>query len=463
MDLVIKNCKIASSRGLWECGLGIDDGKIVSISKDHLLPAADRVINCNGRIILPGGIDFHVHFQDPGYTYREDWKTGTGSAAAGGTTLVVDHGNTNPPSTTPKNLMRIIKTAERKAIVDFGINGAVTSKNLNHLPKLAAKGVMAFGEIYMAESVPELERVEDGILLEAFKIIGKMGCIAGVHAENWEIVSHFTQKLKQAKRKDPLAHCESRPDIAEAEAISRALLFGRETGVRLHIFHLSTGLGTNILRQARSLGQDVSAEVLPQHLLFRQADMKKLGPYLKCNPPIRSEANRVALWEGLKTGVIEMVSSDHWPMPLSEVEAGWEDIWKAGSGIAGVETRLPLLLTYGVKKNLISMEKFVRITSENPARKLGLYPRKGSISIGADADLTIVDMKKKVKIKIDNLRTKAGYTPFENWTVVGIPWLTLVRGEIVFEEGEIVAKPGHGRYIQRDYGKKEEHGASKKI
>ncbi|MEM2890608.1 MAG: dihydroorotase, partial [Candidatus Hadarchaeum sp.] len=406
--------------------------------------------------------DFHVHFQDPGYTHREDWKTGTESAAAGGTTLVIDHGHTNPPSTTPKNLIKIIKAAERKAVVDFGVNGAVTSKNLAQLPKLAKLGVMAFGEIYMAESIPELERVEDGTLFEAFKIISNIGCIAGVHAENWEIVSCFTQKLKRAGRKDPLAHCESRPDIAEAEAISRALIFGRETGVRLHIFHLSTKLGINILSREKALGKDVSAEVLPQHLLFRQEDMKKLGPYLKCNPPIRSEVNRIALWEGLKNGTIDMVSSDHWPMPLTEVESGWYDIWEAGSGIAGVETRLPLLLTYGVKTNLISMEKFAKITSENPARRLGLYPIKGAVKVGADADLTIVDMKKKTKIKINKLHTKAGYTPFENWTVVGVPWLTLVRGEIVLEQGEIVAKLGHGKYISRDYAKNERNYLPKK-
>ncbi|MGC8816484.1 MAG: dihydroorotase [Candidatus Hadarchaeum sp.] len=409
------------------------------------------MINCNGKIVLPGGIDFHVHFQDPGYTYREDWKTGTESAAAGGTTLVVDHGNTNPPSTSPKNLREIIKAAEGKAIVDFGINGAVTSKNLDQLPKLAAEGVMAFGEIYMAESIPELERVEDGTLLDAFKIIGKTGCIAGVHAENWEIVSHFMKKLK--RRKDPLAHCEARPEIAEAEAISKALLFAREAGVRLHIFHLSTKLGLDLVVRARAHGQDVSTEALPHHLLFRKEDMKKLGPYLKCNPPIRSEENRVALWKGLKNGGIDMVSSDHWPMPLSEVEAGWKDIWKAGSGVAGVETRIPLLLTYGVRKNLISMETFVKVTSENPARRLGLYPRKGSIRVGADADLTIIDLRKRTRIKIENLHTKAGYTPFAGWEIVGVPWLTLVRGKIVMEDGEIVSKPGWGKYIRRDYRK----------
>ena len=166
---------------------------------------------------------------------------------------------------------------------------------------------MAFGEIYMAESVPELERVEDGVLLEAFKIIGNLDCIAGIHAENWGIISYLIKKLKSAGRKDPIAHCESRPDISEAEAISRALLFARETGVRLHIFHLSTRIGLNLLKKARETGQDVSAEVCPHHLLFKTEDMEKLGPYLKCNPHIRSQENRIALWDGLKNNQIDII------------------------------------------------------------------------------------------------------------------------------------------------------------
>lgn len=431
-------------------GLAVDNGKIVSIAKDVLLPTADRVIDCNSNLVLPGGIDFHVHLMDLGYAYREDWRTGTESAAAGGTTFVVGHGHTNPPSTTKENLKRIIETAERKAIVDFAVNGAVTSRNLGELSKLADEGVSTFGEIYMAESIPELEMVGDEVLLEAFKIIRSLDCLAGVHAEDWGIISHLTEKLKTADRKDPLAHPESRPDIAETEAISKVLLFARRTGVRLHIYHLSTKTGLELVEKARKSGQNVSCEACTHHLLFKVEDMKKHGPYLKCNPPIRSEENRRSLWEGLRKETIDMVSTDHWPLPISDKEVGWKNIWKAGSGMPGVETRIPLMLTYGVQKKEISMKTFLKVTSENPAKRLGLYPRKGVIAVGSDADLTVVDLKKKMKIRAEKMHTKCEFTPYEGWEVVGMPSLTLVRGKVVMEGGEIKSSPGYGTYVRRD-------------
>lgn len=449
VDLVIKNCRVALPTGLVEAGLAIDNGKIVSIARDVLLPSADEVINCKKRIVLPGGIDFHVHLMDLGYAKREDWRTGTESAAAGGTTFVVEHGHTDPPSTTRENLRKMIKEAEKKAIVDFRINGAVTSQNLMELPKLADEGVSVFGEIYMAESIPELERVSDGVLLEAFKIIRGLNCVAGVHAEDWEIIFYLTEKLKKAGRKDPLAHLESRPDIAEEVAIRKALFLARRTGVHLHIFHLSTKGGLELVEEAKAAGEDVSVEVCPHHLLFEKSDVIKYGPYLKCNPPIRSEENRRSLWEGLRRGTIDMISTDHWPLPRSEKEVGWSDIWKTEAGIPGVETRIPLLITYGVQKKLITMEVFLKTISENPARRLGLYPRKGTIAVGSDADLTVVDLKEKTKIKAEKMHTKCDFTPYEGWEVIGIPSLTLVRGKIVMDGGEIVSKPGHGTYIPR--------------
>lgn len=450
VDLIVKNCKIALPTGLVRAGLAIDDGKIASIARDTTLPLADEVIDCKGNLVLPGGIDFHVHFMDLGYAHREDWKTGTESAAAGGTTFVVEHGQTRPPSTTRENLRKIIATAEKKAIVDFRINGAVTSRNLEELPKLADEGVSVFGEIYMAESIPELERVTNEVLLKAFKIIHNTGCLAGVHAEDWEIISPLIEKLKRAGRKDPLAHLESRPDMAEEKAISRVLRVGKKMGVRLHIFHLSTEGGLELIEGVKRARQDVSCEVCPHHLLFRKEDMKKYGPYLKCNPPIRSEENRRSLWKGLKRGAIDMVSTDHWPLPKSDKEVGWDDIWKAGAGMPGVETRIPLLLTYGVQKKRISMRIFLKVASENPARRLGLYPRKGVIAVGSDADLTVVNLKEKTKIKEEKMHTKCEFTPYEGWEVVGMPSLTLVRGKVVMEGGEITSKPGYGVYIRRD-------------
>lgn len=450
VDLILKGGKAALSTGVTEANISIDDGEIVSLSKGlekNEERKADRVIDCKNKLILPGGIDFHVHLMDLGYADREDWKSGTESAAAGGTTFVVDHGQTNPPSTSRKNLLEIKNAAENKAIVDFRINGNITSENLDELEELVEEGVSTFGEIYMAESIPELETVQTGTLLEAFEKISSLDCLAGVHAEDRQIVSHLTEKLKKEERKDLSAHLESRPSIAEELAVFKALLFARTDDLPLHIYHLTTEAGLELIEEAKRNGQDVSTEATPHHLLFESEDLEKQGPYLKCNPPIRTAKNREALWRGLRKGTIDMISTDHYPLPKSEKEIGWGDIWKAGAGMPGVETRIPLLLTYGVKADEISMKTFLKVIAENPARRLNLYPKKGTISVGSDADLTVVDLNEKTEINAEELHTKCDYTPFEGWEVVGVPILTLVRGKIVMENGEIVPEPGHGKFF----------------
>ncbi|KXB08084.1 hypothetical protein AKJ55_01465 [candidate division MSBL1 archaeon SCGC-AAA382M17] len=449
-ELVLKGGKVALPTGITEANISVGDEKILSISKTlsrGVEKEAERVVDCSGKLVLPGGIDFHTHIPDLGYSDREDWKTGTESAAAGGTTFVVELGQTDPPSTNRENFKKIRKTAERKAVVDFGINGNITHENLDSLGKLVEEGVKTFGEIYMAESIPELEMIEDGVLLEAFEKISSLDCLAGVHAEDWQIISHLTENMKREGRNDSLAHLEARPSIAEEEAIARALLFARRTGVRLHVYHLSTEAGLKLIEEAKEKGQDVSTEVTAHHLLFERGDMEEKGPYLKCNPPIRGKSDQKALWNGLKSGTIDMVTTDHYSLPRSMKKVGWENIWEAGAGMAGVETRIPLLLTHGVKNNRISIRTFLKVVSENPARRLGLWPRKGVISVGSDADLTVVDMDEEKEIRAEETFTKCEHTPYEGEKVVGMPVLTLVRGKVVMEDGEIVAEPGHGNFF----------------
>jgi dihydroorotase len=443
VDLALKNCKILVSGSLQTVGLAIDNGKIVSIATNNLLPKADRVIDCKGKWVIPGGIDAHVHFR----AFKEDWRSGSASAVAGGVTFVIDHGFGNPPSTSAENLNRIKTDAESKSFIDFGINGSVNANNLSKLPELAKAGVMAFGEVYMAESVGGSNTVSDGVLLEAFRIIGEFGGIVGVHAENGGIVSFFTQKLKDEKRKDQFAYLEARPVLSEIEAVSRALMFARYANVRLHIYHLTTLEGVKKVVEAKKMGQRVSAETCPHYLLFEREDLTKYGPYIKCNPPIRSKDDRTALWKAIADGGIDMVSTDHWPSLKSEKEKGWNNIWEADSGIPGVETRIPLLLTFGVNRGLLSMEKFVKIISENPAKTFGIYPQKGVIWVGSDADLTVIDFKKKATIKAENLQTNADFTPYEGWEVQGIPVTVFVRGQMVMHGGKIVGKAGCGQFV----------------
>lgn len=444
-DYTLENGKLALPNETIEADLAIKNGKITGISKLSNFKSK-RKINCKGKLILPGGIDFHVHMMDMGYSNREDWQSGSKAAAAGGTTFVVDLGHTDPPSTKKENYKKILEKAEENSLIDFRINGAITSKNLKELDGISNEGATVFGEIYMAESIPELERVDDGKLLESFKRINKLNCIAGVHAENWGIVKNHTERLKNKGRKNPLSHPESRPSIAEEEAISKAILFSRRTNVPLHIYHLSSKTGLEKVKEHKNTDIDLSSEVCVHHLLFNKEDMNDLGPYIKANPPVRSEEDRKSLWEGIRSGTIDMISTDHWPLPKSNKEKGWDNIWEAGAGVPGLETRIPLILTHGVKKNKISMETFLKVISENPARRLGLYPEKGVISVGSDADLTVVDLQRTKEIQVEDMFTKCDQTPYDGWEVQGVPELTMVRGEIVMENQEIVGSPGHGEF-----------------
>lgn len=439
-ELVMKNCKLLTSNGILNAGLAIDNGKIVAIAKDQLLPKGNSTLNLKGKLVIPGGVDAHVHFK----AFQEDWRTASESAASGGVTFVIDHGQTTPPSTNVENLKKMRNEAEKKCIIDFGINGTVTPENLAELPNLAKAGITAFGEVYMAGSVPGSKPMDDGSLLEAFKRIGEIGCVVGVHAENGKIITNLTLKLQREGRNDPLAHLEARPNLAELEAISRALTFARYAGVRLHIYHLTTKEGVTLVQKAKRTGQIVSAETCPHYLLFTESDVKNFGFYLKCNPPIRSEEDRKALWEALRTGVIDMVSTDHYPLMKSHKEK--ENIWEVSSGMPGVETRIPLLLTFGVKRGLISLGEFMRLVSENPAKTFGIYPKKGTIMIGSDADLAVIDTKKKTKIKSETLHTKSDFTPYEGWEVFGFPLMTFVRGKMIMKEGEIIVEPGYGTF-----------------
>lgn len=445
--MLIKNGRIVTPTGIYDAGLAIDDGKIVLIAKASHLPSSDEVLEAKGNFVMPGVIDAHVHFWDPGYTYREDWQTGTMSAAAGGVTTVIEMPTTSPPTITPKAFREKRKIAERKALVDFALHAGATPRTLPYIADLSKEGAASF-KMFMAEKVREFDKMDEGLLYEALVKIGAINAVASVHAES-ELIPYFRKKLREAGRADPIAHLDSRPSIAEIDAIFRALLLAQETKARLHICHLSTARGAKLVWQAKRQGIKVSAETCPQYLLLKRQDYIKLGPYLKVNPPIRTSEDQLALWSALQNDTVDIVATDHCPFPRKEKEVGWENIWDAGTGVPGTETLLPLMTSEGVNKGRIDMVRLSKILCENPARIFGLYPRKGLIAVGADADVTIVDLKQRKKITIEKMHTKGEFTPFEGWEAQGSPTVTLVRGRIVAENGEIVGKSGYGTFVPR--------------
>ncbi|WRQ72878.1 MAG: dihydroorotase [Methanosarcinales archaeon Met12] len=423
-DLVIKNAKLFLDGDVLEAELAITDGRISRIAKDI---RADDVLDAHGLLVLPGAIDVHVHFRDPGMSHKEDWYSGSCAAAAGGVTTVIDHPNTIPPTTTLKSFEAKLK-ASRSSIVDFGINAGVVEGA--ELELLWRAGVTAFGEIYMAESVGRLN-IDDDALSNAFQTIAQLNAIACVHAEDERVIKRCTEKLRD--KTNPGAYSSSRPNESEAIAIARAVQFANVTSTKLHICHISTREGLRLLRT------NVTCEVTPHHLFLAEKDWDKLGTFGKMNPPLRSEGDGQALWAALDR--IDMIASDHAPHTEEEKE---QDIWSAPAGVPGVETSLPLMLS-AAKAGRISLQRLIELMATNPARVFGLNG-KGEIKVGNDADLVFVDLNDMKPIKDRNLHSKAGWTPFEGMNAI-FPKMTMLRGEVVLD-GEIVGEKGSGRFIR---------------
>lgn len=453
LDLVIKNGKIVTPYDIFDGGIGVDEGKIVIIAKDDKLPKADNVIDANGNLVLPGLIDAHVHFREPGNEQREDFESGTKAAAAGGVTTVFEMPVSTPAVSSAEILEKRRNILKRKAVVDFALYGGAGTHNINEIPNLAKAGAISFKTfMHKPPKGREMEYMgvyvtDDGSLFEVFKTVALTKLPISIHCENDALIEYMVERLKKAGRKDAMAHVESRPNFVEADAISKVIILSKAAGARAHIAHLSTEEGVQMIKQAKASGQMLTAETCPQYLLLTAEIMKKVGPYAKINPPLRSEKDNEALWKGLENGIIDIIASDHAPFTKEEKDIGIHDIWKAQSGSPQIETMLPLLLTK-VNEGKISIQKLVKVTSENVAKIFNIYPKKGIIQIGSDADFVIVDINREAKISVEKMYSKAkDLTIYNGWRVKGLPIATIVRGEIVMKDGEVIGKLGYGDFI----------------
>ncbi len=446
VDLIVKGGRVYTPQGLFMGDIAVEDGKIASLSRGDAVPQADKVIDVKGNLVLPGVIDMHVHFRDPGFPEREDFESGTRAAAAGGVTTVVDMPNTVPSVTSLESLEEKRKIAGRKALVDFALVGGAGEVSAEALTSMAEGGVVAF-KTFMIARFRELA-ASDGQMLDNFGTIAGTGLPCLIHAENEDIVSRWMEKARAIGRVDPMAHCDFRPSIAEDEATMRTIMLAGETGVHLHICHMTTKGAAEILGWAKSRGRRVTGETSANYLLLTAEAMKKFGPFAKIDPPLRGKEDQEALWRALNMGVIDVIASDHAPYPKEDKEKGWVNIFDAPSGGVGVETSLMLMLDC-VDKGLLSLERLVEVSSANPAKILGFYPRKGVLTLGADADLVIVDPKKGFEIKGDRLNSKQKITAFEGRRGRGIPLTTVVRGRIIMEDGEVIGEPGYGEFLRR--------------
>ncbi|MBI2304824.1 MAG: allantoinase AllB [Chloroflexi bacterium] len=442
VDLVVKNGTVVAPDFSYEANLVIHGGKFVAITRDKDLPSAKAVVDAAGCYVLPGIIDAHVHFREPGMTYKEDFATGTTAAACGGVTTIIDMPNVVPITSTVANFKDRVALLTPKALVDFGLLAVIVQDNLEEIVPLGKTGVIGF-KIFMGETIGNIPAPDDGAILEAFSNVAKTGLRCGVHAENNQIMQYLIKKLKAQGRTDPLAHAESRPNVCEAEAIQRAILFAREAGSRLHIYHMSTKEGVELVGEAKARGQDVTAETGPHYLLMGNEDMPRLKSVLKMNPPVRTKDNAEKLWQGLLDGRVDMIATDH--SPHTPEEKFKDSIFDAIAGFVGVEICVPIMLTE-VNKGTLSINKYVQLASENPARVWDMYPQKGTIQVGADGDLTIVDMSREGMVDSDKLHSKNRITPFNGWKTKGAPVCTIVRGQVVMKEGQITGEP-KGRLV----------------
>lgn len=440
-DLLVRGGRLVTPRGTMEASLAVADGVIVAVGDPGALPPAAEVIDARGRYVLPGVIDSHVHFREPGDEHKEDWDSGTAAAACGGVTTVLDMPNSRPPTATVPALRLKQERAAAKARVDYGIFGLIARDNLAELPALAAAGVVGF-KCYMGETVGKIPAPDDGVMLEAFETARALGLRVAVHAENDGIMQRHIARLKAGGRTDALAHVESRPEICAIEAVGRALVFAAWTGARLHVCHESCADVLPQIRDAKARGVDVTVETCPHYLLLAAEDMTRLGSVLRMNPPVRARRHQEGLWRGLQDGTIDMLATDHSPHTVEEKTRA--DIWEAISGFPGVETAVPLMLTE-VSRARMTLERYVEWSSAAPARAWGLYPKKGALEVGSDADIVIVDMEREWTIRAAELHSKSRITPFEGMRTRGRPVQTLVRGRPVMREGEPVGAPGWGR------------------
>ncbi len=440
VELVIRNARLVLPKGIIQGGLAVKDGRIIKIAKTGL-PKGDCEIDASGKVVMPGVIDAHAHLYDPRFTHREDFRSGTRAAAAGGVTSIIVM-PLDTPMLTPKRIRQVIAVGRKQSLIDYALHaGNMTIEGIKNMRAITALGIRSFKVFTCA---PYGDYVTAVNVMRATKDIK---CITFVHAEDDEVIQARVQQLRAAGRKDPMAHAESRPNLAEEKAMKLVIELARQIGCRLHLVHVTTRQGVELVRQAKRV--QMSTETCPHYLIFSKGDMRRQGPYLRVNPALKTKADCAALWKALANGTIDIVTTDHAPGTREEKEVGWRDIWKAQIGIPGVETLLPLMLSEGVARKRLTLRRLVDALCTRPAQTFGLYPRKGVIRVGSDADLVIIDLKKQTTITAERLHYKVGWTPYEGIKVKGTPVMMISRGAIISEEGKIIGKPGHGRYLAR--------------
>jgi dihydropyrimidinase len=459
-DLVIRGGTVVTAADTVRADVAIRDGRIVAVA--DTLDSAARVIDASGLLVMPGGIDSHVHLAQPAFggpKMADGFESGTRSAIAGGNTTVLPFALQPRGASLRAAVMEYHKEADGQSYCDYGFHLIIADPSPSvlgqELPALVADGYSSF-KVFMTYDDLVLN---DRQLLEVFDCARDCRALVMVHCEGYDAIKYMTEKLEAAGKTAPYYHAVSRPQVVEREATHRAISHGELLDVPIMIVHVSGREPMEQIRWAQQRGLKVYGETCPQYVALTAEDMKGLnmdesgGKYV-CSPPPRDHASWDAIWEGIRGGVFQTFSSDHCPFyyegsegklnPKARTSFKW-----VPNGIPGVETRLPILYSKGVAEGRITVNEFVALTSTNHAKIYGLYPRKGSIGVGFDADIVLWDPNRKETIRQEILHHGSDYTPYEGLAVTGWPIMTILRGEIVCEEGRILGTPGNGRFLRR--------------
>jgi dihydropyrimidinase len=457
-DLIVRGGTVATGSDTFACDIGVRAGRIAALGHD--LGSADEVIDAGGRLVLPGGIDSHVHFAQPsgpGIVMADDFASGTRSAAFGGNTTVLPFCLQAKGQSLREALKAYHALAEGNCHVDVSFH-LIIADPTDHvlgqeLPALVEAGYTSF-KVFMTYEGLALSDLE---MLRVMETARSTGALVMVHAENYDAIRFLTDRLERAGQTAPQYHATSRPIPVEREATHRAISLAELIDVPVMIVHVSNREAMEEIRRAQARGLKVYGETCPQYLVLTSGDLAGLnmeGAKYVCSPPPRDRASQAACWEGLQQSVFSVFSSDHCPFRYDDpagklFSKGRTSFRWVPNGIPGVATRLPILFSEGVVKGRIDLNRFVALTATNHAKMYGLYPRKGTIAIGTDADLVLWDPERRVTIAHDLLHDGSDYTPYEGLEVTGWPVRTIVRGKTVVVDGELVGAKDHGTFLSR--------------
>ena len=454
MDYKIVNGTIVTATDTYRADVGIKNGKVVQIAK-KIKESAGEVIDAKGLYVLPGGIDIHTHLDMPfmGSFSSDDFETGTIAAAFGGTTSLVDFAIQGKRMSLKGTLNTWMKKAKKKAVIDYGFHVAITDLNdrvMNEIPEMVAMGVPSF-KCFLAYKGALM--IDDGALYRILQKTKKAGALVMIHAENGDVLDILINDLLAQGKTEPKYHALSRPPEAEAEATGRGIAIAQMAGAPIYIVHLTCKEALAKVKEARDAGFPVLAETCPQYLLKSYQNYLEpgfQGAKYVMSPPLRDKSNWDVLWKGLAYGDLQVVSTDHCPFNFKgQKDKGKKNFALIPNGAPGIEHRIMLLFHEGVNKKKIGLNRFVELVSTAPAKLFGLFPQKGTVAVGTDADLVLFDPKAPFKITAKTHHQNVDYTPYEGFTGKGVPKTVFSNGQIIVNDGKFLGKPGTGRFLKR--------------